>query len=359
MPTEPSVNLPSAARRAAKEANRLINELNARPGEVPRGAEVQGGQRRAQWTAAQPAAPAAPAPAAAAPGPNAQPVVAAPAVDPLQVAEHRYNVLAGKYNSEVSRANGAVEALRAENAALLARIGAPAPAAPAPAVAPAVDLSMVSAKEREEYGEELVQMMARIAKANSGGAASAEVDRLRAEITQLRTGVNQAQQVAGRTLNERVWQQLNAEVPDWRTINLSQQFIDWLEIPDIMSGVARKLGLTQAFGAGDGTRVVGIFKRFLEEDSRARPTADPARQAQVDPATLVAPGQPRGTGGEAPNSASGEVWSEDQIDEFYSRVQRKRISPEERDATEARILAAVRDGRVIPRRDDRSLANAR
>ena len=199
-------------------------------------------------------------------------------------------------------------------------------------------------------------MMARIAKANGGS----EVARLQREIDQLKGGVSAAVNIAGRTLKERVWGQLKMEVPNWETINNSQQFLDWLEIPDIMSGVARRFGLTQAFETGDGTRVVGIFKRFIEEDSRARSAVPPPpNPALVDRTTLIAPGSPRGTGGEAPNSASGKVWSEQEIDDFYSRVQRKRINPDDAKAIEADILAAVRDGRVVPRRDDRFLANAR
>ncbi|MFI5397598.1 MAG: hypothetical protein ACHQ9S_18835 [Candidatus Binatia bacterium] len=350
-------NVPRAARKQVAEANRLVAELNARPGEAPRDAQFQGQPRRAEWVAGTPQGqPPAGGPSPT-PGPNAAPVVAAPALDPLAVAEQRYNSLAGKYNAEISRAVGTIEALRAENQALLTRVGAPAPAVASPTAAPSVDLSMVSPKEREEYGEELVQMMARIAKANGGS----EVARLQAEINQLKGGVQQAQQTAARTLRERVWGQLRNEVPNWETINNAQQFLDWLEIPDIMSGVARRFGLTQAFETGDGTRVVGIFKRFIEEDSRARVTADPnpPRQAAVDPATLLAPGAPRGTGGEAPNSASGKIWSEQEIDDFYSRARRKKINPEEQRATEEEIMAAVRDGRVVPRRDDRFLANAR
>jgi TolA-binding protein len=348
-----SSNVPKGAQRQIKEANRLIAELNARPGEVPRGAAPQGDPRRAQWVPGQPAQPPS---AAAEPAPTAQPVAAPPVVDPLVAAEHRYNTLAGKYNAEMGRMGGAVEALRAQNADLMSRLQTPATAAaPAPANS-GVDTSMVTEKERTEYGEELIQMMARIAKANGG----TETQRLQDELNRMKTSVQETRQIGQRTLSERVYQALRAEVPNWEVINVSQQFLDWLEIPDIMSGVARKIGLTNAFGVGDGTRVVGIFKRFLEEDSRARPTAQPtSREAQVDPATLVAPGTPRGTGGEAPNSASGKIWSEQEIDDFYSRVQRKRIKPEESALIEAEILAAVRDGRVIPRRDDRYLANAR
>jgi hypothetical protein len=198
--------------------------------------------------------------------------------------------------------------------------------------------------------------MARIAKANSG----AEVKALQAEVIRLKGSVQQTVQIGSETRMEKVWNQLDAWRADWRIINNSQQFLDWLGNLDIMSGRPRQEGLTAAFESGDGLRVVGIFKRFVEEDSSFRPTAPPAApQAQVDQATLVAPSAPRGSGGEAPNGSSGKIWSEQEINDFYSRIQRGRISPEEKASTEAEIMAAVASGRVRPTRDDRHLANSR
>lgn len=332
-----NVTLPSSVRRQVKEGAALQAKLAAGTLQV----------------APPPAAPAQQP--ASQPSATAQPVVAA-AEDPLKVAEHRYSVLAGKYNAEINQMRGAVAALQAENAALVSRAtAAPAPA-PAPRVEDSFNTSVVTPKEREEYGQELIDMMARLARANG----ASEVAGLRAEVERLKGGVAQTQQIAVETLKDRVWSALATHVPGWEIINNSSQFLDWLEIPDIMSGVARKNGLQNAFAAGDSNRVIGIFKRFIEEDSRARSTATTTpHQAQVDPATLIAPGAPRGTGGEAPNSANGKLWSEQEIDDFYSRVQRKRINPEDQKAIEAEILAAVRDGRVIPRRDERFLANAR
>lgn len=199
-------------------------------------------------------------------------------------------------------------------------------------------------------------MMARIAKANS----AAEVRNLQNEVNRLKGSVQQTVQIGAETRMEKVWNQLDAWREDWRVINNSQQFVDWLQNVDIMSGRPRQEGLTMAFESGDGTRVVGIFKRFVEEDSSFRPTAPtPAPTAQVDRATLVAPSAPRGSGEEAPNGSSGKLWSENEINEFYSRVQRGRISPEEKASTEKEIMAAVAAGRVVPNRDERHLANSR
>ena len=333
-----SANVPAAALKQVKEANRLIAELNAPPGQqpIPRN------------SAFQPAAPAAPAA-------SATPVAApAPAPDPLKELEHKFSVLQGKYNAETSRMMGVAQALQSENAALLQRLSQqPAPAAPAPRAEDQFNTSVVTAKEREEYGEELVNLMARIAKANSQG----EVTQLRQELSRMQGAVAETQQIGVAARANQVWTMLDAQVPNWRTINVSQQFVDWLENVDIMSGVARKIGLTNAFSAGNGPRVVGIFKRFLEEDSHTGPT--PRSAAPVDQGTLVAPDSPRGGGGDAPNGQSGKIWSEQEIDEFYSRVQRKRIPADEAKAIEADILAALRDGRIVPRRDDRHIANSR
>lgn len=325
-----SPNVPAGARKQVLAANRLIAELNTPPSATP----------AALVAAAPPTAPA----------PTAAPVVEE---DPAKKLEHKYNVLAGKYNSETSRLMGQVEALREENQRL--RV------APVPAAAPAraedqFNLSTVTAKEREEFGEELVQLMARIAKANSG----AEVAALQAQVARLTGSVQTTVQIGAETRMERVWNMLDSWNADWRLVNASQQFVDWLGNIDIMSGRPRQEGLTQAFESGDGTRVLGIFKRFVEEDSASRSTAPPlAAPAALDQATLIAPDKSRGSGEGAPNGSSGKIWSEQEISDFYSRVQRGRITPEEKASTEAEIMAAVTSGRVRPTRDDRFIANSR
>lgn len=341
-PVTPPSNVPMAARKQIKEANRLIAELNAKPGEVP---NLTAASRPGFVPASAPAAPPTEPTAAA------KPVVEE---DPVKALEHKYNVLAGKYNAETARLMASAESVRLENQQLLAKIQQQQTPA-APRAEERFDLSMVTTKEREEFGEELVQMMARIAKANSG----AEVERLSRELAGMKAAVQQTSQIGAETRMEKVWTQLDAKIPTWRVINNSQQFVDWLQNIDIMSGRPRQEGLTQAFEVGDGPRVVGIFARFVQEDSSSRPTSpETPAPAAVNRETLVAPSAGRGGSQEAPNGSSGKIWSEHEINEFYSRVQRGRISPEEKKATEAEIMAAVTTGRVRPTHDTRHLANS-
>lgn len=320
-------NVPMAVRKQIKEANRLIKEGSPAP--APTAAPVE-----------------TTPPAAAAPAPTAQPVVQQD--DPVKLLEHKFSVLQGKYNAETSRLMGQVQALQSQ----LNTPRAAAPAGTPPRAEDQFDLSMVSPKEREEFGEELVQMMARIAKANSAG----EVASLKQELAQMRGQVQQTQQVTQSTTMERIWSQLDTHIANWRTINISQQFVDWLQEVDVMSGQSRQVGLTQAFESGDGPRVVGIFKRFVSEDSQSRSTPTPPA-AQVDQGTLIAPGSPRGSAGEAPNGANKRLIPEQEIDDFYSRVQRGRISADEKKALETEYQVAVSEGRVVPRHNTQHLSN--
>lgn len=341
----PVSNLPLAARRqiAAQnaEAERMLAELNAPPGATPPAAT-------APPATVVPFDPNAPAPEPVQPPPTAVEPPAQP--DALQVLSHKFDVLQGKYNAETSRLMGAAQALRDENARLLEQLQS-RPAAPAPNAPPAPPAAgVVTEKERIEYGEELIALMDRIAKANS----SAEITRLTNELNALKQSVRVTVSSQLQGQQERVWTALNTAVPNWQSLNVSQPFLDWLEVRDMISGVQRKVGLTQAFEAGDAQRVVGIFRQYIEEDSRSRPTAP---TPVVDAATLAAPGQPRGGSGEAPTPQSERVWSESEINEFYSRVQRGRISAEEKASTEKAINAAIKAGRVRPDRDDRHLPN--
>ncbi|MGA3250357.1 MAG: hypothetical protein ABSD12_19750 [Paraburkholderia sp.] len=359
-----SANLPPQARKQVKAANQLIAELNARPGEAPVIAPLSPNAAPPRELPNLPnvgaplpadAVPAAPGPAVSATPPAPVPDPAPPPSE-AEMAHHRYSVLQGKYNAETSRLMGAAQALQDENNRLMRQLAerpAPAPVA-APRAEDQFNLSVVSQKEREEFGEELVTLMAKIAKANSG----AEIARLNAELNQLRGAVSQTVQVAAKSAQDSIYTELARWNPRWELINVSQEFLDWLEVPDMISGIVRKNALTNAFQTGNATRVVAIFKAFQEDSQRgSSPPATPSPPA-VNRNDLIAPGQPRGGSGEAPNGTSGRLWSEQEIDDFYSRVQRKRISEDERKSTEAEIHKAMVEGRIVPRSNVRGVANS-
>lgn len=354
--TKISANVPAAARRQVKAANQLIAELNTKPGEAPVLEPLSPNAAPPREVPNFPSVgaeiPADAAPVKPAPPPSTN---AAPPPSELDIERHRNSVLQGKYNAETSRLMGAAQALQDENNRLLRRLEeARANPAPVPRAEDQFDLSAVTPKEREEYGEELIGIMARIAKANS----SQEVARLNAEINQLRSSVSQTTQVAHQSAVQGVYKALNDFDPQWEITNVSQEFLDWLELPDMISGVVRKNALTNAFQTANATRVVAIFKAFREDSYRGSAPANTPAQPQVNRNDLIAPGQPRGGSAEAPNGTGGKIWSEQEIEDFYSRVQRKRIPDEERKATEADIHKAMIEGRIQPRANVRGIQNS-
>lgn len=290
--------------------------------------------------------------------PQAQPPVDAVSMQPVDP-EHRFKVLQGKYTAETRRANQRIHELEQQVNVLINRQPAAAqPAAPAPVAqtleqrAEAVGISKA---EVAEYGPELIGMMIRTAER----IANARVAPLENSQRQLTGAVTQTVQNMQKTAREMVYEALADNIPDWQAINVSDEFLDWLNQHDIFSGQTRNAGLLRAFEANDATRVVGIFKAFLEEDERSRSTA---RTRQVDPATLIAPGQPLG-GSPAPTGGNqgGRIWLESEVGDFYSLVRRGvyRNNPAEKARIEAEINLASVEGRIKPTYNDAGLSNAR
>lgn len=382
-------NVPRAARRQVREANRLITELNTAP------------QPAAPALQPQPAAPAAPAASAPQPGlrdepqfavvgeqvdldrwrpasasiaparvpgvPDAQPLPQAPAPDAQPPAapaadaelEHRFRVLQGKYNAETAE-NRRILAQQQETinqllASSQQRQPNPAPTAAAPSREQQLASLGVTAAEAESFGPELVDMMARIA-GHVAGPAIQQVNQRMQGVE--RTVAGTVQHVA-KSAQQLVWDHLKAwetrKGVSWEMINTSNEFLDWLQGLDIFSGTPRAQGLRQAFDTSDATRVVGIFEAFVEEDARSRATS--RRTPQVDRETLLAPGRGRGEAPAAPDGSSGKIWSEQEIRDFYSRVQRNRITPEEKAQVSAEIGRAMKEGRVKPDHSSAHLSN--
>jgi hypothetical protein len=331
-PSQPGL-VPSAARRQADEANRLIAQLNA-PAQAP-------------TATAQPAASAQPARAPAPPPPNPE-LVAAPPEDlaeRLRKSEARFATLQGKYNSETTVLREQLNQNTALVTQLLERSAPAAPAAPAPApVSPEDRMRSLGAtdKDIEEYGD-LLPLVARLAE-NMVRPTLAKLEGELAKVQRSQAGTTQA---VAQSRTESLYAQLDAAVPTWRVINESQEFLDWLTITDIFSGVTRQVALTDAFKKLDAARVVGIFEAYAREyPAEARAPGAPL----VDPATLAAP-QLRGAPVAAPEGAGGKrMWAESEITEFYAKVRKKLVGPEEYKRMMAEIARASAEGRIQPTR---------
>lgn len=339
-------NLPPAARRQVNEANRLIAELNAAPGQVPAGVEVQvmpgdqqPGSNQVENVPQHQAPPPAPE--------LAQVQVQPPQPQAADSFEHKYNVLQGKYNSETATMR---EVLRQQQVTLdkvmETALRPQTPAVPVQELSPEEFLKSIGVTDKEiaDYGE-LLPIVAKIAR----NMVRPTMEKLDAEIARVKQNVGAQQGQLVKSGQESLYSVLDSRVRNWRVINESQEFLAWLDVVDIFSGLSRRNALTAAFNSLDTARVVGIFERFVQEDSVNRSASGP----MVNLETLIAPGSPRAGAAEAPGDAKGrKIWSEGEIRDFYSRVRRKAISAEEYKTLSVEIAAAAAEGRVKPDRPD-------
>jgi hypothetical protein len=343
-PEQPRNNMPPAVRAQVAAANALIEQIKADPGKVPAGTETQTMpdgvtpgtnevSNRAQWS---------PPPVTVTP---AQPQ--APQEDQEDF-KQKYQTLQGKYNAETKSMREILAAQQQTMDKLIESRPSTVmpPATPAPTQSPEDYLKSlgVSEKEIEDYGE-LLPIIVKMAQNMLRPTAA----KLEAELAKTQQAAGTVANAQMKTARDALFSYMDNRVPNWRIINEHESFLAWLDQTDLFSGTTRRQSLTSAFQNLDSARVAGIFERFVQEDSANRSASGP----QVDPQTLIAPGVPRGGAGEAPGSAQGRrVLTESEIKDFYTRVRRKQVSPEQYAQFSAEIANAVAEGRVRPDRTD-------
>lgn len=323
---------PRAVLRNAAEADRLLKELTAKPGETPPAEPgtdpIPAGEAPPEPVVANDAAPAAPAP----------PVMQEPATPAEPVADdfkQKYSVLRGKYDKEIPELKAQISELIDANRRLERMVEQAATKMnEAPAAAPK-GKDYVKPEEKEEYGEEFFDVVGRRARE----VYEAEIARLNERIDSLS---GQRKRLTAEEARQAVFTALDEKVPSWQELNADTKFLAWLADRDVFSGRTKRELLSEAFENNDAARVVGFFKAFQEDSPAPAPAA---RQPTVDAGTLVAPGAPRaGAPVEAPGG--GRMWTEQEIAVFYADVRRGKVSPEDRKRIEADIFKAAAEGRV-------------
>ncbi|HEY5409788.1 MAG TPA: hypothetical protein VIJ94_03570 [Caulobacteraceae bacterium] len=289
---------------------------------------------------------------------QAQPVDQNPPVptkDQLQTDDWagRYNSMKGRYDRSNQQIGSLQEQLIQAGDeigrlnALISRAGVD-PAAQ-PQNQPANHNNVITEADRDTYGEELLETMARIAK----GATAPEIEALRTENADLKKrSITNDQKV--------LRQSLTAAVPNWMAIQASPQWRQWLHLPNVYTGVLRGKMLKEAYDAANSAVVIQTFQDFVKEvqatggtvptNTRQEQQAPPApRQAAMSLDDLAAPGRAKpADGGNLQGSADKPIITRAQISEHYRKSRQGYYTGRqaEYDQTEAAIQSAQRDGRI-------------
>ena len=285
------------------------------------------------------------------------PADTAPAGSPVaeedQSWEQRYNSLKGRLDQErrdkqtiIERMNdleNLIETMRAQGSA-----GTNAQA-PAPKYQ-----KLLTPEEEADYGEEMLNVVGRRAREE----VTPEIETLRQEISQLKGRVDGVGNVMAKSSQEKMYDGLNAQVPDWGRINVDQGFKDWLQLSDPYSGRKRHDMLMEAFGRHDTSRVVQFFKGFAEVTGIPLGTTSPGNaapplsgngQASGQKPSLqdfAAPGRARS--GQDHVSPDKPVYTSAQIARFYADRRTGKWKGREADADliERDIFQAQHEGRI-------------
>ena len=286
--------------------------------------------------------------------PPAAPVTPEPAVRPppqTEDFEAKYRSMKGRYDAEVPTLKAQVQTyerinstLSAQNADLTERLARFSAANAAPVVATEV----VTPKDMESYGPELIDLIGRISSATTARERAQildEVKRATGTVSTQVADVKAAQKVTDKALFE---QRLTELQPDWRDLDVRTDWHDWLRAYDPLMGAVRQVRLNEAYSAWDAPRVHEFIKAWLATLPPVSPvplTPQEELARQVQPRS-VPPANFSTAVGDVPNGK--KIWTQQEIGEaFNAKLQGKfKHRPDEWAALSHEIDVAAAEGRV-------------
>ena len=255
--------------------------------------------------------------------------------------EHKYKTVQGMLASQQQRAQKTERELRDQIASLELLVNSmrtQQPRAERPAGQPAERL--INEAEVADYGADMIDVIKRAAK-----------EELLPEIVSLRELVSGVNNHLVMSAEERMYARLDAEIPDWRTLNTDPGFLNWLQQTDPFSGQQRHSMLNSAVTSLSTDRVKAFFEGYIDQTAAVSHQAPPdtGRQPQVSLESLVAPARPKSSTGQGAQQSNGKrIWNSGDIQKFYADVRKGayRARPADRARIEEEIIAAGREGRV-------------
>ena len=264
----------------------------------------------------------------------------------------RWRSLQGINNSLQGQLNNANARLASLEQVISLMQSAPKPAADAEFT----PQQFITDKDREELGNDLLDVASRAAK-QENQALRAELAEARGMISQLSQQFQQlhgqvvptVQRVAQnqyRSAEQEFFAAVGAAVPHYQQINADPRFHNWLLTPDPMTNISPQVYLEAAQKNLDAQRVVAIFRTFLGATGM-QPTQEVSRKAPTDELQQqVAPG--RTLASPAPSAKEARQWTRDQITKLYEDKTRGKFVGREAEfaALEKDIFAAQTQGRI-------------
>jgi len=342
---DPNVKLPASVKAAGERADQLAAQVKAaRDGAPP------------------PEQPPQPEPVQE-PAPQAPQAPQQPVPQTPQDWEHQFNSLRGRYDrttednrrmaQQVSEMQRLLATMSSSGSPDAARQNPPQQEGSGVRFSGPVATPRVTAKERQEFGDELIDVMGRRAQE----VYEPYVQQMANELAQLKRQVGGVQNHVTYDARSRMYDTFNKELPNWRQLNEHPEFLAWLELPDGLSGRIRKDMLGEAYNRNEASRVTEFFKRFLSDQavhgpagSGQQPGNGGSPSPQVDLMSLAAPG--RAKAGQTQVTPEKPLVYASEIAQFYrdASLGRYKGRDDEYRLIEQQIFEAQRDNRIDKRR---------
>ena len=207
--------------------------------------------------------------------------------------EHRYNSMRGRYEQMAEQNRELMNRMSwFERQMQAQRQAAPAPA-PAASPLQRERPQLVTKEETDEYGADFLDLIGRRARED----ITPEIATLKNELKALRQQVGHVGTHIAMDARGRMEAELDQSMPEWRDINMEQDFLDWLSLPDAYSGANRHQLLKQAFEQNQTPRVAAFFQGFLREATASRPAEVSVGACRAEPSSPAAAERPCTVGG--------------------------------------------------------------
>lgn len=352
-PIDPDVKIPEAVRRASEAADAAHAAAYAPAEPTPEPTPTPSGDH---IVIAEPPPAQLPPTMVTQVGNPEPPAPPTPPAEPLPSPvdenswEHKYKSLQGRFAPIQQLNNQLTERVRALED-MVEELSRAKPAAPAAQPPTPAAVELLTPKEIEEYGPEMIDVIRRAARE----MATREVQTVQAQMQELQRRLDGTENTVVRSSKAAMLAALDQQLPEWREVNMMPEFKSWLALPDPYFGAIRHNALTEAFEKCETNRVLAFFKGFVSELAATTPVGtetgqQPAAQPPAKPSleSLAAPGRARATAGVAPPGEKQIITTAD-INAFYAAHRRGdyRGREEEFRRAEQELFQAQREGRVV------------
>lgn len=288
-----------------------------------------------------------PAQPAQAPAPEQQ-QVAEPTPQPAQPVDqgddtwkHKFDVISGKYQAEVPRLYGQLkeqnqqlEQLQRELAELKAKAAAE-PEKPKE--------SLVTSKDEEAFGSDLIDMARRVTRDEIGQVLDRinQIEQMLKRIEALPQQVQQVAQQQAQSAEERYWGAVNTAIPDWNQIDSDPRWVEWLNTRAPFAVKTYRELAGEAIQAGQIEPIVELVKAWKQAAGIAQAQQQQSK-SQQELERQVAPSKQNAS----QTPAGKKIYTREEYERAYDPRTLKDMSDADVDKLHAELDLAVAEGRV-------------